>query len=52
MERARAVAGRLERLGVPAEAIRIQAFGSQEPLVPARPGVSEPRNRRVEIYIW
>lgn len=52
MERARAVAGRLERLGVPAEAIRLQAFGSQEPLVPTRPGVSEPRNRRVEIYIW
>jgi len=31
--------------------INVEFFGDTVPLVPARPGKSEPRNRRAEILI-
>lgn len=37
--------------GIPREAIQTVGRGDREPLVPARPGVPEPRNRRVEIKL-
>jgi OOP family OmpA-OmpF porin len=37
--------------GVPASAIAIQGFGETHLLVPTGPGVREPQNRRVEIFI-
>jgi outer membrane protein OmpA-like peptidoglycan-associated protein len=49
--RARAVGQELVRLGVPAGAINIQAFGESRPLVPTADGVREPQNRRVEIVL-
>lgn len=49
-QRARKVAGLLQRLD-PKLAINVEFFGDKSPLVPARPGKSEPRNRRVEILI-
>ena len=49
--RAQAVASELVRLGVPREAITVQAFGESRPLVPTGDGVREPQNRRVEIVL-
>lgn len=52
LKRAHAVSRLLEKAGIAAKDITIKAFGAQEPLVPTRPGAAEPRNRRVEVYIW
>lgn len=52
LKRARAVRRLLEKAGIAAKDVTVKAFGAQEPLVPTRPGVAEPRNRRVEVYIW
>jgi len=49
-QRARKVAGLLQRLD-PKLLINVEFFGDTVPLVPARPGKSEPRNRRAEILI-
>ncbi|KUM34027.1 OmpA family protein [Pseudomonas sp. EpS/L25] len=49
-QRARKVAGLLQRLD-PRLPINVEFFGDKVPLVPSRPGKSEPRNRRVEILI-
>ncbi len=49
-QRARKVAGLLQRLD-PKLPINVEFFGDKVPLVPSRPGKSEPRNRRVEILI-
>lgn len=49
-QRARKVAGLLQRLD-PKLRINVEFFGDTVPLVPTRPGKSEPRNRRVEILI-
>jgi outer membrane protein OmpA-like peptidoglycan-associated protein len=49
--RAQAVAGELERQGVPRSAMVIQGFGETRPLVPTADGVREPQNRRVEIVL-
>lgn len=49
-ERARAVAAMLRRID-PDLPVEVQYFGDKAPLVPARPGVPEPRNRRAEIVI-
>ena len=49
--RANAVAQELTRLGVPRNAINVQAFGESRPLVPTADGVREPQNRRVEIVL-
>ena len=51
VRRAEAVAAELVRRGVPRNAISIQGFGETHLLVPAGPGVREPRNRRVEIIL-
>ena len=49
--RAQNVASELVRLGVPREAITVQAFGESRPLVATGDGVREPQNRRVEIVL-
>lgn len=41
----------LVNAGVPIARIDVAARGKREPLVPTRDGVSEPRNRRVEIKV-
>jgi len=49
--RAQAVAGELERRGVPRSAMTIQGFGENRPLVQTADGAREPQNRRVEIVL-
>ncbi|TGY89649.1 OmpA family protein [Marinicauda algicola] len=49
--RARAVQDELVRLGVPASAITLEAFGESRPAVETPDGVREPLNRRAEITI-
>ena len=49
--RAEMVEGELVKRGVPAGAIRIEAYGEERPLVPTEDGVREVQNRRVEIQI-
>jgi len=49
-QRARKVAALLQRLD-PRLVVNVDFFGDKVPLVPSRPGKSEPRNRRVEILI-
>ncbi|MGH7061460.1 MAG: OmpA family protein, partial [Stellaceae bacterium] len=50
-DRALAVRTSLVRDGVDAAAIDIDGRGDRDPLVRTRPGVGEPRNRRVEITV-
>jgi outer membrane protein OmpA-like peptidoglycan-associated protein len=50
-QRARAVADVLMSEGVDAPRISTRGFGESFPRVPTRDGVSEPRNRRVEITL-
>ncbi|MFZ4479070.1 MAG: OmpA family protein [Rhodoferax sp.] len=50
LARAGSVANELVRLGVPREAISVEAHGNRQKLVPARPG-GEEENRRVEVTI-
>lgn len=52
MERAEKVAAGLRRMGVDTERLSTAGFGMKDPLVPTKPGGHEPRNRRVEMYIW
>jgi hypothetical protein len=47
--RAAAVAGALERLGVPRNEMAVQGRGENDNRVPTANGVREPQNRRVEI---
>lgn len=47
--RAEAVADALSALGMPGEAMTLEAFGENSPRVPTADGVREPQNRRVEI---
>jgi outer membrane protein OmpA-like peptidoglycan-associated protein len=51
LRRADAVRGRLAAAGVAPDSIRIKWHGANNPAVPDRPGVPEPRNRRVEVII-
>jgi opacity protein-like surface antigen len=51
MRRAEAVAGELERRGIPRSQMVLQAFGFTRLLVPTGPNVREPQNRRVEIVL-
>lgn len=51
MRRAEAVAGELERRGIPRSEMVLQAFGFTRLLVPTGPNVREPQNRRVEIVL-
>lgn len=50
-ERASAVKKLLVKQGVAAAAIRTTSHGKENPLVPTRDNVSEPRNRRVEVVV-
>ena len=49
--RAEAVAKRLVELGVPAEAITTYGLGGKDLLVQTPPGVQEPQNRVVRIWV-
>jgi len=51
LQRAERVKQMLVERGVPAERIDTAGRGWREPLVPAEPGVDEPRNRRVEVSV-
>jgi len=51
LHRAEAVRSALVVAGVPSAVIDIAYFGANDPLVPNRPGLPEPLNRRVEITI-
>lgn len=50
-ERARMVADLLKKDDPTLGEVDVQFFGDKAPLVPAEPGVAEPRNRRAEILI-
>ena len=51
LQRAKTIAKLLVHAGVSATDIAIAARGELEPLVPTADGVTEPRNRRVEIKV-
>jgi outer membrane protein OmpA-like peptidoglycan-associated protein len=51
LERARAVHRILAERGVPETIIETQSHGEGNPRVPTADGVSEPRNRRVEVTV-
>ena len=51
LARANRVRAILIAAGIPAEQIQTAGRGAREPLVAAKPGVPEPRNRRVEIKL-
>ena len=50
-QRARRVRDDLIKRGISADRIEVSGRGKREPLVPAAEGVSEPKNRRVEINV-
>lgn len=50
-QRARVVADRLQASGMKFSAITLESHGEKNPLIPTRDGVSEPRNRRVQVTI-
>ena len=49
--RARSVFDALSEAGVPRELMSTEAFGEMDPLIETADGVSEARNRRVEVYL-
>jgi outer membrane protein OmpA-like peptidoglycan-associated protein len=51
LERARAVASYLIAEGVDRSILAIDSHGEDNPLIPTRDNVSEPRNRRVEVTV-
>lgn len=51
LERSRAVAARLTAEGADASILQITSHGEDNPLVPTRDRVHEPRNRRVEVTV-
>lgn len=51
LERARLVARAIFELGVPERVVDVESYGERAPVVPTADGVSEARNRRVEIVI-
>jgi len=51
LQRAERVKSILAGMGIPAERILTAGRGRREPLIPTADGVSEPRNRRVEINV-
>ena len=51
LQRAERVKSILIGMGIPADRIRTAGRGRREPIVPTPEGVSEPRNRRVEISV-
>jgi outer membrane protein OmpA-like peptidoglycan-associated protein len=51
MQRAETVHNLLVEEGVPPGIMETRGHGENDPLVPTPPGVSEPKNRRVEIFV-
>ena len=51
LDRAGIVGEEILKLGVPEDVLTVESFGERAPIVPTADGVSEPRNRRVEIVI-
>jgi outer membrane protein OmpA-like peptidoglycan-associated protein len=51
LDRANRVRDILVAAGIPREQIAVVGRGAREPVVAARPGAPEPRNRRVEIKL-
>jgi len=51
LARAEAVKAKLIELGIPASRMSVHSRGDQALLVPTPPGVREPQNRRVEIFL-
>lgn len=51
LERAQRIRDLLIGAGIPRDVIQVVGRGEREPLVPARSGVPEPRNRRVVIKL-
>jgi outer membrane protein OmpA-like peptidoglycan-associated protein len=49
--RAKAVADRLQAAGLKLSALTLESHGEKNPLIPTKNGVSEPRNRRVQVTI-
>jgi outer membrane protein OmpA-like peptidoglycan-associated protein len=50
-KRAEIVRDLLAQQGMDAQRIEVVSFGASNPAVPARPGVPEPQNRRVEVTV-
>ena len=50
-QRAQRVRDDLIKRGIPADRVEVSGRGKREPLIATREGVSEPRNRRVEINV-
>lgn len=50
-DRAETVRRLLTGAGVPDESLYIQYYGDKVPMIPTSKGVSEPRNRRVEVVV-
>jgi len=51
LDRANSVQDILVAAGISRDQIQTVGRGAHEPLVPTKPGVPEPRNRRVEIKL-
>jgi outer membrane protein OmpA-like peptidoglycan-associated protein len=51
LSRAESVRNMLEQRGVSPSLLKIYAYGENDPLVPTGPDVSEPKNRRVEVFV-
>ncbi|WP_420405814.1 OmpA family protein [Nisaea sp.] len=51
LDRARIVHTSVLGLGVPERVVTVESYGERAPIIPTADGVSEPRNRRVEIVI-
>lgn len=51
LQRAEHVRDELVSRGIPADSIEVSGRGKREPLVPTSAGISEPKNRRVEISV-
>ena len=51
LQRAERVRDDLVRRGIPADSIEVSGRGMREPLIPTSEGISEAKNRRVEISV-
>ncbi len=51
LRRAKRIGTWLIRQGLPRDIVQIISHGEENPLVPTKDGVSEPRNRRVEVIV-
>ncbi|MEO9901761.1 OmpA family protein [Nisaea sp.] len=51
LDRASIVGQEVLRRGVPEQFLTVESYGERAPIIPTADGVSEPRNRRVEIVI-